>query len=220
MLWALHAMISGYFCAAACLFDCYFGRETLVLELALLLEGIVIHHFVLDKPVITLGRHNDNDIHIDDVSVSSFHARIELRNNLTTVHLEDLQSTNGTFVNKKRVNKKTIIGGDYLLIGRKQFKLIDSNVLPVAGDTTVYIEPLAASFSDHNQGQVLQDLGLSPREIQVLELLCSGLQRKQIAQNLTISIHTTSDYVKAVYKKLEVSSRLEAVQKAQELGLL
>jgi DNA-binding CsgD family transcriptional regulator len=191
-----------------------------VLELGLLLEGIIIHHFALDKPLITLGRHSDNDIHIDDASVSGFHARIELLDNQKTVYLRDLQSTNGTFVNKTRINEKKLVGGDYLMVGRKQFKLIDSNALPIANDTTAYIEPLALDFSAQDKSNILQELGLSPREIQVLQLLCSGLQRKQIAQRLAISIHTTSDYVKAVYKKLQVSSRTEAVQKAQRLGLI
>ncbi len=55
--------------------------------------------FVLDKEVMTIGRKEDNDIRIENLAVSGHHAKL-----LTIFEdsfLEDLNSTNGTFVNGK-----------------------------------------------------------------------------------------------------------------------
>ncbi|NOR81401.1 MAG: response regulator [Methyloprofundus sp.] len=60
---------------------------------------------------------------------------------------------------------------------------------------------------------------LSPREKEVLQLIAAGKQRKEIARELNISVHTTSDYIKVIYRKLNVSSRSEAAIKAATLRL-
>ncbi|NOR79271.1 MAG: response regulator [Methyloprofundus sp.] len=60
---------------------------------------------------------------------------------------------------------------------------------------------------------------LSPREKEVLNLIAAGKQRKEIARELNISVHTTSDYIKVIYRKLNVSSRSEAAVKAVSLRL-
>ena len=60
---------------------------------------------------------------------------------------------------------------------------------------------------------------LSPREKDVLQLIAVGKQRKEIARELNISVHTTSDYIKVIYRKLNVSSRSEAAIKAYSLQL-
>ncbi|MCK5356233.1 MAG: response regulator transcription factor [Methyloprofundus sp.] len=57
----------------------------------------------------------------------------------------------------------------------------------------------------------------SPREKEVLRLITEGKQRKEIARELNISVHTTSDYIKVIYRKLNVSSRSEAAIKAAKL---
>jgi LuxR family maltose regulon positive regulatory protein len=61
---------------------------------------------------------------------------------------------------------------------------------------------------------------LSPRETQVLRLLTTHLSHAEIAQELVVSVNTVRSHVKNVYGKLDVHSRLEAVERARELGLL
>lgn len=61
---------------------------------------------------------------------------------------------------------------------------------------------------------------LTPREREVLKLIAKGLNRADIAELLNLSKNTVSDYTKAVYRKLEVSSRAEAALEAERLGLL
>ena len=63
-------------------------------------------------------------------------------------------------------------------------------------------------------------LGLSERERAVLELMASGSTNPEIADALHLSKHTVKEHTSAVYRKLGVRNRTEAVQRAQRLGLL
>jgi two-component system response regulator DesR len=63
-------------------------------------------------------------------------------------------------------------------------------------------------------------LGLSDRERAVLELMSSGATNPEIAGELHISRHTVKEHTSALYRKLGVRNRTEAVQRAQRLGLL
>jgi len=62
--------------------------------------------------------------------------------------------------------------------------------------------------------------GLSDREREVLDLIASGATNREIADRLHLSPWTVKDYTGAVYRKLDVRNRAEAVQRAQRLGLL
>lgn len=61
---------------------------------------------------------------------------------------------------------------------------------------------------------------LSRREREVLALLAEGLSAKQIARCLDISCHTSSQYTKNIYQKLNIHCRAQAVLKAATLGLI
>jgi DNA-binding NarL/FixJ family response regulator len=63
-------------------------------------------------------------------------------------------------------------------------------------------------------------LGLSDRERAVLELMASGATNPEIGEALHLSRHTVKEHSSAVYRKLGVRNRTEAVQRAQRLGLL
>ncbi|MBV8953351.1 MAG: response regulator transcription factor [Solirubrobacterales bacterium] len=63
-------------------------------------------------------------------------------------------------------------------------------------------------------------LGLTQRERSVLELMASGSTNPEIADALHLSKHTIKEHTSAVYRKLGVRNRTEAVQRAQRLGLL
>jgi DNA-binding NarL/FixJ family response regulator len=63
-------------------------------------------------------------------------------------------------------------------------------------------------------------LGLSDREREVLELMASGATNPEIGESLHLSKHTVKEHSSAVYRKLGVRNRTEAVQRAQRLGLL
>lgn len=71
--------------------------------------------------------------------------------------------------------------------------------------------PAAGPRSEHN---------LTPREQEALALLAQGISVKHLAQSMGISPHTAGDYVKSIYRKLNITSRAEAALKATEFGLL
>ena len=64
------------------------------------------------------------------------------------------------------------------------------------------------------------DDGLSDREKEILLLMTTGLIKKEIADKLTLSIHTVDTYLRRIYEKLEVNTRTGAVAKALKEGLV
>ena len=74
----------------------------------------------LDDDVVTVGRHPDSDIFLDDVTVSRRHA--ELRKVGPGFEVVDVGSLNGTYVNKDRVERALLSNGDELQVGK--FKLV------------------------------------------------------------------------------------------------
>ena len=60
---------------------------------------------------------------------------------------------------------------------------------------------------------------LTLREYEVFKLIAEGRQNKDIAQQLSISSETVKSHIKQIYKKLNISSKMEAIRKAAELGL-
>jgi DNA-binding NarL/FixJ family response regulator len=70
------------------------------------------------------------------------------------------------------------------------------------------------------RSEAVAPLGLSEREREVLELLASGATNPEIAESLHLSKHTIKEHTSALYRKLSVRNRTEAVQRAQRLGLL
>lgn len=76
--------------------------------------------FLLDREVITIGRHPDADLFLDDVTVSRRHAEIHLTPDGPM--LRDLGSLNGTYVSGSRAEEHMLTTGDELQVGR--FKLV------------------------------------------------------------------------------------------------
>lgn len=76
--------------------------------------------FALDKERVTIGRHPDNDIALNDKAVSGHHCVVITI--LQDSFLEDLNSTNGTLVNGKPVTKHPLSHGDVITLGRNTLK--------------------------------------------------------------------------------------------------
>ncbi len=66
----------------------------------------------------------------------------------------------------------------------------------------------------------LAALGVTRRELQVLELLAAGKANKEIAQTLGVSPNTIKSQIASLFQKLEVQRRTQAIQKARELSLI
>ncbi|MEJ5989462.1 FHA domain-containing protein [Ramlibacter sp. PS3R-8] len=87
------------------------------------IDGVVIKEVQLTKDRTTLGRRPYNDIVIDNLAVSGEHAVLQLTGN--EVFLEDLNSTNGTYVNGKAVKKQLLQNNDTVEIGKYKIKFIN-----------------------------------------------------------------------------------------------
>lgn len=75
---------------------------------------------------------------------------------------------------------------------------------------------LIQSFQEPAKPEKKEYPGLTPRESQILERLAKGMAAKEVAHELSLSYETVRDYLKAVYQKLHVRSRTEAVIKYLE----
>jgi pSer/pThr/pTyr-binding forkhead associated (FHA) protein len=113
-------------------------------KLTLQYEGIVLKDYALGSGV-TIGRLPDNAMIIDNPAVSGHHARVLLEGQ--QVILEDLRSTNGTFVNGRPITRHVLQHGDEVLVGKHSI-VFDQNAVepPVAGapleslGDTVYLD--------------------------------------------------------------------------------
>jgi pSer/pThr/pTyr-binding forkhead associated (FHA) protein len=102
------------------------------------IDGVVIKEVQLTKDRTSLGRRPYNDIVIDNLAVSGEHAVLQLTGN--EVFLEDLNSTNGTYVNGKAVKKQLLQNNDTVEIGKYKIKFI--NEAPGATfEKTMIIKP-------------------------------------------------------------------------------
>ncbi len=92
-------------------------------KLILTLNENVVGEFPLNKECVTIGRKPDNDIQIDNLAVSGHHAQIITI--LNDSFLEDLNSTNGTYVNSKLIKKHALSDGDVISLGKHQLKYVN-----------------------------------------------------------------------------------------------
>lgn len=90
---------------------------------ALLVDQDQLHepsHYVLDTAVVTVGRHPDSDIYLDDISVSRRH--LEFHRTDGRYRARDVGSLNGTYLNRDRIDEVTLRQGDEVSIGK--FRLV------------------------------------------------------------------------------------------------
>ncbi|MDH4074181.1 MAG: FHA domain-containing protein, partial [Gammaproteobacteria bacterium] len=92
-------------------------------RLILSLDGQVLAEYNMSKERYTVGRLPNNDVRIDNPAVSGHHSLII--NILNDSFLEDLNSTNGTYVNGKLIKKHALQHGDVITIGHHQLRFSD-----------------------------------------------------------------------------------------------
>jgi len=92
-------------------------------RLVLKFEAMVLKEVPIGGRPVSIGRAPDNDIPIDNLAVSNYHARVYTEAERLVV--EDLNSLNGTFVNDMRIERATVRDGDAILIGKHHI-LVDT----------------------------------------------------------------------------------------------
>ena len=147
-------------------------------------EGSVLQNVPVLRGPITIGRAPDNSIAIDNVSISTHHARIEVQQG--RLILSDLGSLNGTFVNSQRVKSTTLKDGDVISIGKHSIYVdeMDRTELPHFGvpqpvKELVAVPAMAETFvlDTKQRRQMMQDLAaagersqLAPTRVQLATL--------------------------------------------------
>lgn len=91
-------------------------------KLIITTEDNIVSEVELERRSYSIGRKPDNDVHIDDSTVSGSHAIVEVRANptleeLDDIRIEDLGSTNGTLINGRKIKQAQLKNGDRVLLG-------------------------------------------------------------------------------------------------------
>jgi pSer/pThr/pTyr-binding forkhead associated (FHA) protein len=102
-------------------------------KLSLMFEDKIVKEIPVGSRPIAIGRSPDNDLPVDNLAVSNYHARVYFEGGRLVV--EDLDSLNGTFVNDLRVERATLHDGDSIHIGKHRIKVDATGDAPVPWDT-------------------------------------------------------------------------------------
>src|SRR5258708_15576273 len=102
-------------------------------KLSLMFENKIVKEVPIGSRPIGIGRSPDNDLPVDNLAVSNYHARVYFEGGRLVV--EDLDSLNGTFVNDLRVERATLHDGDSIHIGKHRIKVDATRDSPVPCDS-------------------------------------------------------------------------------------
>ena len=129
-------------------------------KLVVSLDGVVIKEVQITKDKTTLGRRPYNDIVIDNLAVSGEHAVLQMVG--ADVFIEDLNSTNGTYINGKAIKKQLLSHNDTVEIGKYKIKYLledgfdyeKTMILPSGSDPALHHAPVSrpAGLDSRNSG--------------------------------------------------------------------
>jgi hypothetical protein len=147
-------------------------------KLVVSLDGVVIKEVQITKDKTSLGRRPYNDIVIDNLAVSGEHAVLQMVGN--DVFIEDLNSTNGTYINGKAIKKQLLAHNDTVEIGKYKIKYLSED--GVDYEKTMIMRPASAAapaFSasqppSSNFGALGSNASGSAASIKVLSGAASG----------------------------------------------
>src|SRR5919109_4094992 len=136
--------------------------------------------YMLSDTRLTLGRDNDCDICLSDLSVSRHHARIQP--GMDGYYVVDLQSTNGTFVNDKPASMCKLKDGDYLRFGNWIFRYLMGGNVEAEYHEEIYRLTIIDALTDiHNKRYFLEfldrELARSSRYERPLSLVMVDIDR-------------------------------------------
>ncbi len=135
-------------------------------KIILSFDGAPVKEFELDQEIVTIGRKPGNDIHVDNLAVSGTHAKI-----LTILNdsfIEDLNSTNGTIINGKKITKHALSNGDKVQIGKHTLEYINEAAEADEGEfeKTMIIRPDAnEKVSAEDKGKLEKSIGKIASEL-------------------------------------------------------
>lgn len=96
-------------------------------------------------------------------------------------------------------------------------KLTKPKIETVIVEKHIYPDPAAAFVLNEKE---LSSLGLSRRELEVLQLMAEGLSNEEIGRRLFVSLNTIKTHSSRIFEKMDVQRRTQAIEKAKRLGLI
>jgi len=166
---------------------------------------IAFDRFVLEIGGFLLGRSTACDLVVNDATISRRHARITVAD--ASVHVEDLNSLNGTYIND------TPLRGNMALLEGSRLR---------CGSVTLWFHTEASKKEEPELGSAVETAPCEPKvsvslispmlsraQNRVLDQLLRGLAEKQIATRLNISQHTAHNHIRAIFRSFGVHSRSE-----------
>ncbi len=155
----------------------------------------------------TVGRAVENDISLQLDTISRVHARLSVGG--MGVIITDLKSTNGTWVNRKRIKCAPAFPGEAIQFGIVQM------VLSYDPSGLCGIDSEVETRDAREAIQKDQDtpLPLSPAQTKVFDLLVQGFLEREVAEQLEISPHTVHNHIRKIYEAFGVSSKVELLLK-------
>ncbi|TAM38421.1 MAG: FHA domain-containing protein [Burkholderiaceae bacterium] len=154
-------------------------------KLIVSIDGVVIKEFQLTKDRTTLGRRPYNDIVIDNLAVSGEHAVLQMTGN--EIYLEDLNSTNGSYVNGKSIKKQLLHNNDTIEVGKYKIRFVNEVAGAPVGDRTSAAAPLAAARASAPAPMASFDAGARPgAAIKVLSGAAAGREVQLVKVITTI----------------------------------
>ncbi len=148
------------------------------------------HTFPLNKKVLIIGKSESADIQIVAHGLSRRHAKLMLVDSGTSaiVNLVDLESTNGTFVNRSRIDMALVREGDLIQLGANvAVSLVRRRPRSIETPSNV----------------------LTQRQFEVARLVAAGARNTEIARFLEVTPRTVGSHLERIYRTLYIGSRAE-----------
>ena len=153
---------------------------------------------MLGRQPVVVGRGETADVVIDNDGLSREHAKLVPAHD-GVVHLVDLESTNGTFVNGQRIEAVGLREHDELLLG------------PDVRGRLLYTAP-----GEDPRGPLAR---LTERQLRVACLVADGLTSQEIAEQLELSVRTVDSHLARIFGRLQIRGRAELARLVTEAGL-
>ncbi len=148
-------------------------------KLVVSLDGVVIKEVQITKDKTTLGRRPYNDIVIDNLAVSGEHAVLQMVG--ADVFIEDLNSTNGTYINGKAIKKQLLTHNDTVEIGKYKIKyMVDEGT---DYERTQILKPGAIAPSASHRAPAMSDFGAlgGPETAALIKVLTGAAAGREVS---------------------------------------
>ena len=172
-------------------------------KLIVSIDGVVIKEVTLAKERTTLGRRPYNDIVVDNLAISGEHAVLHMIGG--DVYLEDLNSTNGTYVNGRAIKKQALEQNDIIEVGKYKVRFVAGAVTAEAASSIrVPVPPASSGPIPLSTAPTVQaPLGGGTAGTAVIRVLTgSGAGRELSLQKVVTTIGKPGVAVAAVTRRL------------------